>query len=100
MMRLNSVDLPTLGRPTMATVGMAVSDMGGVAFATGGSARREAVGRERGAQGSTVGGDDLDRPGQVGDRQPVEEAAVVGQAHIGQQIAVAGRLRGKYASQV
>ena len=35
-----------------------------------------------------VGGDDLDRTGQVVDRAAVEEPALVGQAHVGEQVPV------------
>ena len=84
-MRLNSVHLPTLGRPTTTTTGSV-----GVAH----------DGLQGPAQGEAVGGDDLDRAGQVGDRAAVEEAAVVGQAHVGQQVAVAGRLGGEHAGEV
>ena len=46
-----------------------------------------------GSERDAVGGDDLDRPRQFVDGDAVEEAAVVGQAHVGQQVAVPGRLR-------
>ena len=46
------------------------------------------------SQRDAVGGNDLDRPRQVVDRHPVEEPAVVGEAHVGQQVPVPGRLVG------
>ena len=47
-----------------------------------------------------VGGDDLDRTGQVGDRGPVEEHPFVGQADVGQQVAVRLRLGGEHPADV
>src|SRR5438270_6511927 len=71
-MRLTSVDLPTLGRPTTATTG-AIS-------APEGPPQRHAV-----------GGHDLDRAGQLLGAGAVEEHAA-GQADVGQEIAVPFRL--------
>ena len=87
MMRLNSVDLPTLGRPTTTT-----GEQGDVA-----AHDRDLQGA---AQGVSVGRHDLDGTGQVVDRAAVEEAAVVGQADVGQQVAVPLRLAGEDAGQV
>ena len=51
-----------------------------------------------GSQRDAVGGDDLDRTGQITDGHPVEEPAVVGQAHVGKQVAVPVRLAGEHAA--
>ena len=54
---------------------------------------------QRLAQGDAVGGHDLDRPGQVLGRGAVEEAAL-GQADVGQQVAVALGLGGEHPGEV
>ena len=57
--------------------------------------RRAWSGLQGGAERDAVGGHDLDGTGQIGRGEAVEEAAV-GQADVGQQVAVAGRLLGEH----
>ena len=95
-MRLNSVLLPTFGRPTMTTVGRArrivvvdARSPGILAWpASSACAQRDAVGRH-----------DLDRAGQRVDRGAVEEAALaeadVGQAGSGASIGSRGQDAGE-----
>ena len=54
---------------------------------------------QRRPQGVAVGGDDLDRTGQVLRAGAVEEPAV-GEAHVGQEVAVALGLGGQRAGEV
>src|SRR5436305_7073315 len=86
-MRLTRVDLPTLGRPTMATSG------GACVISTARSAL------EGFAQRHPVGGDDLDGPRQVGRRRAVEEGALR-QTDVGQQVPVALGLVVEHAGDV
>ena len=51
------------------------------------------------AQGDPVGGEDLDGPGQIGQREAVEEATL-GEADVGQQVAVAFGLVGQDPGEV
>src|SRR5687768_3394190 len=95
-MRFTSVDLPTLGRPTTATMGLlmiASSAPHGPAGRSLRSYQRDFL-REGGAQGVAVRGDDLDGAGQVGGRGAVEERPVR-QADVREEVPVALRLAGQ-----
>src|SRR5262245_9290056 len=83
--RLSSVDLPTLGRPTMATTDRSTS-----------APRPSAEGRP---QRVAVGGDDLDRQGQVPGTGAIEEPALR-EAHVRQEVAMPGRLVREHPGQV
>src|SRR5690606_25946740 len=93
MMRLNSVDFPTFGRPTMATTGTAASAMMR-------THERSGVDAESSAQRPAVGGDHLDGSREIGHRGAVEEPSVVGQAYIGQQVAVSRRLAAEHPGDI
>ena len=87
-MRLTRDDLPTLGRPATTTMGSVTKV--GTAHAAHPAPERRAV--EGTAERAAVARDDLDRPGQVGQGEPVEEAPLV-QAGVGQQVAHVGAAR-------